>query len=361
MAKKFLDLGGLSYLWGKIKTWVQGYAKISSNNGTPTIQIGENTVTPLTQHQDISGKVDKTTTINGHALSDNVTITASDIGVASGAEVNQNAFSNVKVGQTTVAADSKTDTLELVAGSNVTLTPDATNDKVTIAVTTGAIPGATSTTPKMDGTAAVGTETTWAKGDHVHPSDTTKADKSATVSTVSYDTTGKKIQKTINGTTTDVVTADTILSDANGVTISGSQALTNKTYNGYTLGSACAKGVDTSISSGSTSTNVPTTAAVESRISSAIQSAQVGAAMFQGVINNNTTLTGSTSYKRGQYWVVGTAGTYANQVCEIGDMIFCTSDYDTAFKNSDFNVLQTNLDIAEMTASEMDNATDDWS
>ena len=45
-----------------------------------------------------------------------------------------------------------------------------------------------------------------------------------------------------------------------------SQALTNKTYNGYTLAEACAKGVDTSISANSTSTNLPTTAAVESRI-----------------------------------------------------------------------------------------------
>lgn len=56
-------------------------------------------------------------------------------GIAAGAEVNQNAFSNVKVGSTTVAADSKTDTLTLVAGANVTLTADATNDKVTIAAT----------------------------------------------------------------------------------------------------------------------------------------------------------------------------------------------------------------------------------
>ena len=38
-------------------------------------------------------------------------------------------------------------------------------------------PSATTTTPKMDGTAAVGSETTWAKGDHVHPSDTNKQDK----------------------------------------------------------------------------------------------------------------------------------------------------------------------------------------
>lgn len=54
-------------------------------------------------------------------------------GIAAGAEVNQNAFSNVKVGQTTIASGAKTDTLELAAGSNVTLTPDASGKKVTIA------------------------------------------------------------------------------------------------------------------------------------------------------------------------------------------------------------------------------------
>lgn len=54
----------------------------------------------------------------------------------SNAEKNQNAFSNVKVGTTTIAADTTTDTLELV-GSNVTITPDATNDKVTFSVADG--------------------------------------------------------------------------------------------------------------------------------------------------------------------------------------------------------------------------------
>ena len=56
-------------------------------------------------------------------------------GIEAGAEVNQKAFSNVKVGSTTIAADSKTDTLNIVAESNITLTPDATNDKITIATT----------------------------------------------------------------------------------------------------------------------------------------------------------------------------------------------------------------------------------
>ena len=62
------------------------------------------------------------------------------------AYVNQNAFSNVKVGSTTIAADTTTDTLEL-AGSNVTLTPDATNDKVTIGITSDNIANALGYTP----------------------------------------------------------------------------------------------------------------------------------------------------------------------------------------------------------------------
>lgn len=53
--------------------------------------------------------------------------------IEANAEVNQEAFSNVKIGSTTIAADSKKDTLNMVAGSNIILTPDATNDKITIA------------------------------------------------------------------------------------------------------------------------------------------------------------------------------------------------------------------------------------
>lgn len=48
------------------------------------------------------------------------------------AEPNQNAFSNVVVGDTTISADEKTDTITLVAGNNVTITPDATGDSITI-------------------------------------------------------------------------------------------------------------------------------------------------------------------------------------------------------------------------------------
>ena len=90
-------------------------------------------------------------------------------GIATGAEVNQNAFSNVVVGSTTIAADSKTDSLTLVAGSNITLTPDATNDKVTIAATNTTYSDATTSAhglmstsdkSKLDGIATGATKVT---------------------------------------------------------------------------------------------------------------------------------------------------------------------------------------------------------
>lgn len=70
----------------------------------------------------------------------------SDSGHTHSEYVNQNAFSNVKVGSTTVAADTATDTLTL-AGSNVTLTPDTTNDKVTIGITKDNVVAALGYTP----------------------------------------------------------------------------------------------------------------------------------------------------------------------------------------------------------------------
>ena len=139
------------------------------------------------------------------------------------------------------------------------------------------------------------------------------------------------------------------------VNLSGTQALTNKTYNGYTLGAACEKGVDVSISSGSTSTNVPTVAAVEARITQAIQSAQVGAAMFKGTVNAGTDISNMTAYSKGWYWVVATAGTYVGQTCEVGDMIYCVEDFSTSYDADDFSVVQNN--ITSITTAEIDSIT----
>lgn len=218
---QFLDKAGVTYLWGKIKDWVSNYAKIVNGK----ITIGSQEITPLTSHQDISGKQDKIDSshkLSADLISDGTTnkaYTATEktklSGIATGAEVNQNAFSNVKVGSSTIAADGKTDTLELAVASNsvASLTADTTNDKVTIDVdkdlskydngtsgfiTSADIPegaAASNTTPKMDGTAAKGSETAFARGDHVHPTDTSRVEANAAITgatkcKITYDSKG---------------------------------------------------------------------------------------------------------------------------------------------------------------------------
>lgn len=82
----------------------------------------------------IANKVDK---VDGKGLSthDYTTTDKNKLsGIAMGAEVNQNTFSNITIGSTTIFADAKTDTLTFEAGSNVILTPDVDNDKITFDV-----------------------------------------------------------------------------------------------------------------------------------------------------------------------------------------------------------------------------------
>lgn len=89
---------------------------------------------------------------------------------------------------------------------------------------------------------------------------------------------------------------------------------------------------------GDNSTKIATT----SFVTTAVANAKVGAAMFQGTVADNNTISGS-KYKKGWYWVVSTAGTYVGETCEVGDMIFCINDKGSSYSTSDFKVLQTNI------------------
>ena len=74
-------------------------------------------------------------------------ITAAASGIAGG-----NTFSTIAVaGQSNVVADSLSDTLTLIAGSNITLTTNATNDSITIASTAGAVDIVNDLTPQLGG------------------------------------------------------------------------------------------------------------------------------------------------------------------------------------------------------------------
>lgn len=65
-----------------------------------------------------------------------------------------------------------------------TATSDLTNDSGFI--TSASVPSASTTTPSMDGTASYGSGTTWARADHVHPTDTSRAPTSHASTATTY-------------------------------------------------------------------------------------------------------------------------------------------------------------------------------
>lgn len=135
---KYLDQDGLLYFWQQLKTL-------------------------------FAGKVDK---VSGKGLSTNDFTTAEQTklnGIATGAQVN--VLEGVNVNGTAATITNK-----IAAVSVPTKTSDLTNDSGYI---TGAdVPegaAASTTIPLMDGTASAGTEMAFARGDHRHPTDTSRA------------------------------------------------------------------------------------------------------------------------------------------------------------------------------------------
>lgn len=149
-----------------------------------------------------AGKVDK---VDGKGLSTNDYTTAEKTklaGIAAGAQVNT--LEGVQVNGSTVTPTNK------IANISVpTKTSDISNDSGFITaedIPAGVQPS--STTPKADGTAATGTETKYARGDHVHPSDNTKVDKVAGkgLSTNDYTTAEKnKLKDVAEGAQVNVI------------------------------------------------------------------------------------------------------------------------------------------------------------
>lgn len=151
-------------------------------------------------------------------------------------------------------------------------------------ITTADIPqgaAGSTTTPKMDGTAAVGIELAFARGDHVHPTDTSRAP------VASPHLTGTPTVPTPGASSTATMIA-------------------NKKY-------------------------------VDDSISAAIS----GAASFQGTATS-TYPAAIENHEAGQYWLVTQDGKYVDGAfeCQPGDMIFAIA---TAGTTADFTVIQQNL------------------
>lgn len=413
----FLGRTDLIYLWGKIKEHVSN--SITNLNLSGTYQAKE------------AGK--------GLSTNDYTTTEKNKLsGIAAGAEVNVQA--------NWAETDSSDDAFIKNKPSIPSKVSDLTNDSGFI--TSSDVPegaAASTTTPLMDGTASVGSETAFARGDHRHPTDTsrqaaiTSSNKlnadliedgttNKTVTASEKSTWNSKYSKPSGGISKDDLAsavqtslgkADTALQSesdpvftahvAHGITSTdisnwnAAEANIVKSVNttagtsGVNLSLSNEGALDVTISSGSvasgnsnfvtggtvystTSTLAPkaspaftgtptaptanagtstTQIATTEFVTNAVATASAGLASFQGTVAAASTITDS-AYKKGWYWVVTTAGTYVGQTCEVGDMIFAIADKGSAYKASDFSVVQNNMDMQEMTEAEMDTATNNW-
>lgn len=121
---------------------------LSPSNASGQVPVSNGTVNTNLNADKLDGYDASHFSADGHVHNNASTSTAGFMsaadktkldGVATGAEVNQNAFGNVSVGSTNLQADNKQDTLYIAAGSNVSISADETNDKITIGLT-GVVP-----------------------------------------------------------------------------------------------------------------------------------------------------------------------------------------------------------------------------
>lgn len=172
------------------------------------------------------------------------------------------------------------------------------------------------------------------------------------VKTVSKATDGKSLTITLFDDT--VITASfAVAADLTAVQTALEASLT--THAAITGGST--KGhVSLSDSTNSTSSTSSGIAATPKAVKDALDAAKSyadgrlaanDAMVFKGTLGTGGTVSAlpTTNYGAGHTYRIITAGTYAGQTCEVGDLIICIKDYVSgATINNDWTVVQTNID-----------------
>lgn len=215
MAKSYLDSNGLLYFWGKIKSYV-----------TNLLAGKQDTIDDLSDIRSGAAKgatAVQTETDPVYSASPAAGITSADITNWNNKTDTKGTVTKVKMNGTEKAPNAS-GVVDL--GTVITAHQDISGkaDKSEMSVSES---GDSTTITLKEGTSATVLKE--------HQDISGKADKTATVSTVDYNTTSKKITKTINGKTTDVVTAAKIVEDGGGITDISGKVDKTTTVNGHAL------------------------------------------------------------------------------------------------------------------------------
>lgn len=233
------------------------------------------------------------------------------------------------------------------------------------------------TTPKMDGTAATGTETAYARGDHVHPSDSTKVDKvtGKGLSTNDYTTTEKNklagIDDNANNYTLPAATSTALGGVKTGSNINNSSG-TISVNDGTTSAKGVVQLTDT-IGSDSTKAATPTAVkAVQDEvktkadksttlsgygITDAYTKTEVdgklsGALHYQGSKDNYSDLP-TTGNVKGDVWNITNAD--ASHGVKAGDNVAWNgTDWDVLSGTVDLSAYMLTTDMVRVTNTEID-------
>ena len=284
----------------------------------------------------IENKVDKVT---GKGLSTNDYTTAEKTklsNIAAGAEVNQNAFSTITVGGTALEADKKSDTLKIFAGSNITFNVDASSDSFTILATD---------TKYSQATISKSGLVSWAGSENdgsylVKATIDSGAIEFADTAITEGDIPNLPASKITSGTFDSARIPSLAISKISGLqdALNVKAPLGSPDFNGTPTAPTAAAGTST--------TQIATTAFVQN----AVGTATAGALQYKGTVNAESTITGA-AYKKGWYYVVATAGTYVGKVCEVGDMLIAKQDK-TSTPANDWDAIQSNIEV--LSNSEID-------
>lgn len=256
----YLDKSGLTYLWGKITSLVGGkqdtisdlstirsgasagataYQKPSS--GIPKTDLASAVQTSLGKADSALQSFTETDPVFGASAASGITSSditnwngkTSNVGTITGVSANGTSVATSGVANIPAASTSAYGVTKLSSSTSSTSTSlAATASAVRAAYNHGGVTSVNGSTGAV--TVTVPTKTSDLTNDSgyltAHQDISGKADKSATVSTVTY--ASKKLTKTINGTTTDVVTASTIVTDGGGIKSHQSVVLASGTNSG---------------------------------------------------------------------------------------------------------------------------------